>query len=224
MRDETPDRAQIAIFAKAPVAGYAKTRLIPLLGRQGAADLQALLVRRTVETATQSPLRPISLWCAPDQSHDLFALLSREFTIATHQQIGSDLGARMLNAFEALTPEGPLILIGTDCPTLAAEHLVHCASALRDGADAVFIPAEDGGYALIGLRRPVPQLFEDMPWGTKEVMSRTRDRLRELRLRAFEAQELWDIDTPADYLRAQSAGLVAGPSPDGRASHIQSRP
>ena len=223
MHDETPDPVQIAIFAKAPVAGYAKTRLIPLLGRQGAADLQALLVRRTIETATQSPLRPISLWCAPDQSHDLFASLSREFAIATFQQIGGDLGARMLSSFEALTPKGPLVLIGTDCPALAVEHLVHCSSALRDGADAVFIPAEDGGYALIGLRRPVPELFEVMPWGTKEVMSRTRDRLRELRLQVFETQELWDIDTPADYLRAQSAGLVAGPPPNGRASQIQPR-
>jgi rSAM/selenodomain-associated transferase 1 len=212
MLDETPDPIQIAIFARAPVAGYAKTRLIPLLGPQGAADLQAVLVRRTVEMATRSPLRPISLWCAPDQSHDLFASLSQEFTIDTHQQIGSNLGARMLHSFEALTQKGPVILIGTDCPALAAEHLVHCSSALRDGADAAFIPAEDGGYALIGLKRPVPQLFEDMPWGTNEVMSRTRDRLRELRLDVFEAHEIWDIDTPADFLRAQSAGLVDSPS------------
>ncbi len=227
MRDETPEPIQIAIFAKAPFAGYAKTRLIPLLDRQGAADLQAFLIRRTVETATQSPLRPISLWCAPDRSHDLFASLSQEFTIATHQQIGSDLGARMLNAFDALTPKGPVILIGTDCPALAVEHLLHCASALRDGADAVFTPAEDGGYALIGLRRPVPQLFEDMPWGTNEVMSRTRNRLRELRLDVFETQVLWDIDTPADFLRAQSAGLVGNPSseaPGATFANSDSRP
>lgn len=212
MRDEMPDPIQIAIFAKAPVAGYAKTRLIPLLGPRGAADLQAFLIRWTVETATRSPLRPISLWCAPDKSHDLFTSLSQDFSVATHQQIGSDLGARMLNAFDALTPKGPVILIGTDCPALAAEHLMHSASALRDGADAVFVPAEDGGYALIGLKRPVPQLFEDMPWGTGEVMSRTRERLRELKLEAFETQVLWDIDTPADFLRAQSAGLVDSPS------------
>lgn len=223
MHDEMTDPVQIAIFAKAPMAGYAKTRLIPLLGPKRAADLQALLVRRTVETAISSSLRPISLWCAPDPSHDLFVSLSREFTIATHQQIGSDLGARMLNAFETLTPNGPLVLIGTDCPALAAEHLVHCASALRDGADAAFIPAEDGGYALIGLRRPVPQLFEDMPWGTNEVMSRTRHRLRELKLDVFEAQELWDIDTPADFFRAQSAGLVSGSSPEARRTNSEPR-
>jgi glycosyltransferase A (GT-A) superfamily protein (DUF2064 family) len=114
-------------------------------------------------------------------------------------------------------------LIGTDCPALAAEHLVHCATALQDGADAVLIPAEDGGYALVGLRRPIPELFEDMPWGTSEVMSRTRDRLRELRLQVFETRELWDIDTPTDYLRAQSAGLVTGPSPDVPTTNFRSR-
>ena len=208
MPDEISDTIQIAIFAKAPVAGYAKTRLIPLLGPKGAADLQALLVRRTVQTAMKSSLRPVSLWCAPDQAHDLFSSLSDEFAIAIHPQIGSDLGARMLNAFEALTRKGPVVLIGTDCPALAIEHLERCASALRDGADAVFIPAEDGGYALIGLNRQVSQLFENIPWGTSQVMARTRDRLRELGLQVFEAQELWDIDTPADYLRAQSAGLL----------------
>lgn len=227
MRDEIPDPIQIAIFAKAPVAGYAKTRLIPLLGRQGAADLQAFLIRQTVETATRSPLRPISLWCAPDRSHDLFTLLSREFTFTSHQQIGADLGARMLNAFEALTPNGPVVLIGTDCPALTTEHLVHCADALRDGADAVFIPAEDGGYALVGLRRPVTQLFGNIPWGTNEVMSRTRDRLHEWRLDVFETQELWDIDTPADFLRAQSAGLVgrlsSGP-PSATSANSESKP
>lgn len=224
MRDEAPNPVQIAIFAKAPVAGYAKTRLIPLLGRQGAAALQAFLIRRTIETAIQSPLRPISLWCAPDQSHDLFVSLGREFNIATHLQFGSDLGARMLNSFEALTPMGPLVLIGTDCPALAADDLVQCASALRAGTDVAFIPAEDGGYALIGLRKPVPQLFEDMPWGTGEVMSRTRDRLRELKLDVFEARELWDIDTPADFLRAHSAGLVKGPPPEVQRNIANSEP
>ena len=227
MHDESLDPIQIAIFAKAPVAGYAKTRLIPRLGPQGAADLQALLVRRTVETATQSPLRPISLWCAPDRSHSLFTSLSQEFTFASHQQIGADLGARMLNAFEALTPNGPVVLIGTDCPALTTEHLVQCADALRDGADAVFIPAEDGGYALVGLRRPVTQLFEGMPWGTNEVMSRTRECLRELKLDVFETQELWDVDTPADYLRAQSAGLVGSRSsgaPSATSANLDSKP
>lgn len=224
MCGEAPNPVQIAIFTKAPVAGYAKTRLIPLLGPQGAAALQASLIRWTIETATRSPLRPISLWCAPDRSHDLFASLSREFAIATHQQFGSDLGARMLNSFEVLTPKGPLVLIGTDCPVLAADDLVNCASALRDGADAAFIPAEDGGYALIGLRRPIPELFKDMPWGTMEVMSRTRDRLRELKLNVFEARELWDIDTPADFFRAQSAGLVNDSPPEVRRNIASSEP
>lgn len=208
MRGETLDTIQVAVFAKAPVAGYAKTRLIPLLGPQGAADLQAKLARRTIETAMKSQTGPVSLWCAPDTTHDLFTSLQREFPISLHVQAGDDLGTRMSHAFEMLTQKAPAILIGTDCLALGAEHLASCGSALREGSDAVFIPAEDGGYALVGLRRPLPQIFTDIPWGTSEVMAITRDRLRKLELRLFEAPMLWDIDTPADYLRAEAAGLL----------------
>ena len=199
---------QIAIFAKAPVPGYAKTRLIPLLGPVGAADLHALLVRRTIRTALSSSLQPVSLWCTPDRTHQMFGSLSNEFSIDTHAQCGDSLGARMSHAFETLTPFGPTMVIGTDCACLTADDLRSCATALRNGAKAVFIPAEDGGYALVGLHEPTSQLFADIPWGTSEVMVKTRERLVELGLGAFEARQLWDIDTPEDYRRAERAGLL----------------
>lgn len=202
------DAIQIAIFAKAPVPGYAKTRLIPLLGPVGAADLHALLVRRTIRTALSSSLQPLSLWCAPDRTHHLFGSLSDEFSIDTHTQCGDSLGARMLHAFETLTPFGPTMVIGTDCACLTADDLRRCATALRNGSNAVFIPAEDGGYALVGLHEPASKLFSDIPWGTSEVMVKTRERLVELGLGAFEARQLWDIDTPEDYRRAERAGLL----------------
>jgi glycosyltransferase A (GT-A) superfamily protein (DUF2064 family) len=88
---------------------------------------------------------------------------------------------------------------------------MRCAAALVGGADAAFIPTEDGGYALIGLKKPVWRLFDGMPWGTGDVMRLTRDRLREKRLSVFEADQLWDIDTPADYYRAKSAALLNNP-------------
>lgn len=209
MYRETADSVQLAIFAKAPIAGYAKTRLIPALGSDGAASLQALLIRRTVGTALASSLRPVSLWCAPDATHDLFVSLRREYAIKTYVQSGDDLGMRMLNTFEALTKSAPTLLIGTDCPVLSTIQLNCCALALRNGSDAVFIPAEDGGYALIGLRKPARRLFENIAFGTSEVMRRTRERVGELGLSAFEADALWDLDTPADYERAKSAGLLS---------------
>ncbi|MGD9631898.1 MULTISPECIES: TIGR04282 family arsenosugar biosynthesis glycosyltransferase [unclassified Afipia] len=202
------DRAGVAVFAKAPVAGFAKTRLIPLLGPQGAADLQSLLIGLTLRLVHASPLRPISLWCAPDRSHNLFHRMKERYGLDLHDQAGEDLGSRMLLAFEVLTRDRPLLLIGTDCPALTPAHLIRCAQALRDGADAAFVPAEDGGYALIGLRKAVPQLFDKISWGTESVMEQTRRRLRSLQLRHFETATLWDVDTPADYERARAAGLL----------------
>jgi rSAM/selenodomain-associated transferase 1 len=212
MPESTVDAVQLAIFAKAPIAGYAKTRLIPILGAEGAAELQAYLFQRTIETALASPLRPITLWCAPDCDHPIFRSAGRKYGLATHVQAGDDLGKRMFSAFEELTRQSPALLIGTDCPILSADYLVRCAAALVGGADAAFVPTEDGGYALIGLRKPVWRLFEDMPWGTSDVMRLTGDRLREEHLSTFETDQLWDVDTPADYYRAKSAGLLGAPA------------
>jgi hypothetical protein len=165
-----------------------------------------------MQTALASPLRTITLWCAPDCDHPIFQSASQEYGFTTHVQTGDDLGKRMFGAFERLTRRSPALLIGTDCPILSADHLVQCAAALVGGTDATFIPAEDGGYALIGLRKPVWRLFEGMPWGTGDVMRLTRDRLREEHLSAFEADQLWDVDTPADYYRAKSAALLSDPT------------
>jgi hypothetical protein len=165
-----------------------------------------------MKTALASPLRPITLWCAPDCDHPIFRSADLEYGITTRVQAGDDLGERMFGTFEQLTRRSPALLIGTDCPILSADHLMRCAAALVAGTDAAFIPTEDGGYALIGLRKPVWRLFEGMPWGTGDVMRITRDRLREERLSAFETDQLWDIDTPADYDRAKSAALLSDPA------------
>lgn len=207
MGDVAERKVQVAIFAKAPVVGYAKTRLIPEIGPEGAASLQAFFVQRTVETALTSSLRPVSLWCAPDASHDLFQWLSRVYGIEMFDQVEGNLGERMLGAFAWLTERGPTLLIGTDCPVLSAAHLDRCANALRY-KDAVFTPAEDGGYVLVGLKRPQRRLFEDLAFGTEIVMRETRQRLKELKLTAIETEPLWDVDTAEDYRRAKSAGLV----------------
>lgn len=210
MPERKADTVQVAIFAKAPIAGFAKTRLIPSLGAKGAANLQAVLFRRTMDSVLASPLRPVTIWCAPDCDHPVFQQATQEWAITTRVQTGEDLGERMYGAFAQLANECPLLLIGTDCPILSVDHLTRCATALMNGADATFIPTEDGGYALIGLRRPERRLFEGIPWGTSDVMRLTRDRLHEEKLIAFETEKLWDIDTPADYYRAKAANLLNG--------------
>ncbi|MGE0751304.1 MAG: TIGR04282 family arsenosugar biosynthesis glycosyltransferase [Variibacter sp.] len=201
-------RVAIAIFAKAPVAGFAKTRLIPRFGAETAASLQRLMIERAIRTAVESRVGPVSLWCAPDCSAEVFSSLAAKYSLELHSQSGRDLGARMLHAFEVLTVVCPVIVIGCDCPALQPSHLRKCARDLGHGHDAVFIPTEDGGYALIAAAKPWPQLFSDIPWGSSEVMSRTRTRAIATGLRVAEPVMLWDVDTPEDVDRAAALGLL----------------
>jgi hypothetical protein len=100
-------------------------------------------------------------------------------------------------------------VIGTDCPALRPAHLRDAAGALASGVDAVVVPVEDGGYALIGMREPQPALFADMPWSTPGVMAETRRRLTRLSLTWREPARLWDVDLPADVERLKREGLAA---------------
>ena len=203
-----PEPVHIAIFAKAPIAGTAKTRLIPALGAAGAARLHRQLVRHAVTTAHTAMMGPVSLWCAPDTTHRFFRALTATTGIALHAQHGEHLGERMHHALSALTATGPTLLIGTDCPMLTPTVLQDCATALQRGHDAVFLPAEDGGYALVGLRAPQPAVFRNIDWGSDAVMAQTRERLRECGLRWAEPATVWDVDRPQDLLRLQQSALL----------------
>jgi len=196
-----PEIVNIAIFAKAPEAGVAKTRLIPALGAQGAARLQRQLTQRAVETARQAGLGAVMLWCAPHPLHRSFRALRKRTGVDCHTQTAGDLGQRMLHAFISQCEHGPLLVIGTDCPALKPDDLRLAAQVLRDGDDTVVFPAEDGGYVLIGLRQPQPALFERIAWGTGSVMDETRARLRASGVTWREPRTLWDVDRPADLFR-----------------------
>jgi uncharacterized protein len=207
MSRASPEPVAIAILAKAPLPGLAKTRLAPALGADGAAALQARLIERAVETARVANIGPVTLWAAPDQDHPAFQTLAALFGVRLARQPDGDLGARMLAALAAAP--GPAIVIGTDCPALQPAHLRAAAEALAGGVDAVVVPVEDGGYALIGMREPQPALFADMPWSTADVMAQTRRRLTHLSLSWREPARLWDVDLPADVERLKREGLAA---------------
>ena len=198
---------RIAVFAKAPVAGEVKTRLASLLGPEGAAALHAGLVDRALTTATSSRMGDVELWCAPDATHPFFAECARRFNVALRTQPPGELGARMAAAFQrAHGASRPLVVIGSDCPALTSDDLRAAAVALQTH-DAAVAPAEDGGYVLIGLARPVPGLFDGIAWGGAEVMQATRVRLEAARARWKELRTLWDVDRPEDYARLQGARL-----------------
>jgi rSAM/selenodomain-associated transferase 2/rSAM/selenodomain-associated transferase 1 len=210
-----------AVLAKAPVAGLAKTRLAPLLGAAGAARAQRRFTRHTLETTLGANPRAVTLWCAPDVTHPFFRAVARVCGVACLAQLPGDLGRRMQHAFEHHFAEAgapPLLLMGTDCPGLASRHLAQAARALGT-RDAVFIPAEDGGYVLVGLRRLLPEVFRGIAWSTPEVMQQTRARLRATGVRWTELEPLWDVDEPADWLRLQkSTAETSGKHSDGQTS------
>ena len=190
----------IIVFAKAPVPGAAKTRLIPALGDWGAARLHARLVRHAVRTALASGCGPVEVHGSA--RHSFFRSLKTRFRL----QRGRDLGERMLHA---LARNPGAILIGTDCPELSAADLRRAARLLRGGTEVVLAPAEDGGYALIGARRVSAEMFRGIAWGSAAVYPETVKRLKGYRWRAL--RTVWDVDRPADLerlraLRFASAG------------------
>lgn len=201
-----PEGVAIAILAKAPLPGLAKTRLAPVLGAVGAANLQARFIAHAVATARSAAIGPVTLWAAPNRRHPLFETIAGEYGVALAEQPEGDLGARMMAALAAA--RGPAIVVGTDCPALTPEHLRAAAQVLVEGIDAVVIPVDDGGYGLIGMHRPVPPLFDGMTWNTSSVMTETRRRLGRLGLSWREPVRLWDVDVPADLHRLAEAGLA----------------
>ena len=181
----------IIVFARAPVPGHAKTRLIPRLGAWGAARLQARLTAAALRTAHGAR-------CGPVELH----VMARHamFRGDVRLQRGADLGERMQRAFaSALRRHRPVILIGTDCPALRPADLRRATRWLRGGCDAVLAPAEDGGYALVGLRRMLPRIFERIAWGESGVYAATAERLAGRRWRAL--RTVWDVDRPEDLER-----------------------
>ena len=191
--------ARILIFAKAPRPGRAKTRLIPALGAEGAAALAAQMLERTVAEALAAGVGPVELCADPGPgSPEWEGLLP--VGIGASAQGDGDLGARMGRAAQRAIDRGErVLLIGTDCPGLDRTRLRAAAGALEDH-DAVLHPAEDGGYALLGLIRFDLSLFEDVAWSTADVAETTVARIRALGWPLHVGETLRDIDEPADLL------------------------
>lgn len=199
---------RIIVFARAPEPGCAKTRLIPLLGAAGAARLQACMIERTLKTALAASIGPVELWCEPTADHPLLAPLIERHSARGATQCNGDLGKRMHDAAElCLSNASRVLLIGTDCPALTPAHL-QAANAALEVKDAVLIPADDGGYVLLGLNRSDINLFSNISWGSDQVLVVTRERLFKLGWQWLELPTLWDVDRPEDYVRLARSGLM----------------
>lgn len=198
-REERPPVERLIVFTRYPEAGTSKTRMIPALGAEGAAELHRAMTSRTLLTVRKACAgrtglevcyaggteESMSSWLGPD--------------LCYRPQIQGDLGTRMRKAFEGKFEEGceRVSIVGTDCPELG-ETIVRKAFAMLRTEDVVVGPTVDGGYYLIGLRRSVPELFEGVAWGTGTVFSTTIALAEDAGLAVGLLPMLRDVDTPDD--------------------------
>ncbi|WHI52317.1 TIGR04282 family arsenosugar biosynthesis glycosyltransferase [Microbulbifer sp. MLAF003] len=189
---------RLVVMAKAPLAGYAKTRLIPALGEQGAASLAEKLLCHTLEECVRAELGPVELHVTPDPSHAFWRGFPLPAGVTVYGQSQGSLGQRLWHATGNARALGQgLLLLGTDCPSLTAQRLRAAAEELQV-SDAVMYPAKDGGYALLGLKEIQVRLFEDIHWSTEVVARQTLDRLWECGMNCQRLEALADIDEPGD--------------------------
>ena len=201
-------QTKLIVFARAPIAGRCKTRLIANYGSRGAAQIHQALVLRTLATAKSSDL-DVELWCDPSAQHAFFLKCRREFGVTLHTQPRGDLGRKMALALVRTLARGAskVLIVGTDCPALTVADL-HAAAVALDHSDVVLQSAEDGGYVLIGARRFNAGALGNIFWSSGLELIQTRRRLARFRLGSSLLPERWDVDWPIDVRRARRLGFL----------------
>lgn len=196
-------KALVLQFAKQPKLGHVKTRMQPVLSPEQSVKLHIKLIRHTWQQIQSLQSDEIEVRMALD-SEDIHPAMDDLFTDTNRQtllQQGADLGQRMCHAIEqGLKDYQAVLIVGSDCPAITS-HSINEALLALEYADHVFIPAEDGGYVLIGAGKVFPAIFTEIPWGTDEVLSTTKKRLDLAKEKAIFLDSLWDIDRPEDYQR-----------------------
>ena len=202
---------RLLIFLKAPRPGHVKTRLAAALGPERATEAYRFLVETLLHRLAELPTAELRF--APDDAAaEIRAWLHPGWTLAP--QGPGDLGQRLTTAFAAAFADGAerVVIIGSDCPDVSVCDIEFAWSALHTN-DVVLGPATDGGYWLIGLRHPAPELFTAMPWSTPQVFAETCARCARHRLRLQLLRELTDIDEPADWQSFTARQLTTATNP-----------
>jgi len=191
----------ILIFSKAPVAGQVNTRLLPHITAEQAARLHEEFTRDRLQMCTAAGLCDVQLWCSPNTRHAFFCDCRQQYAVQLYAQQGKGLGERMSNAMKAmLGAYKRIIIIGTDAPALDIDAIDAAINEL-ECRDIVLVPAEDGGYVLIGASTHHDDLLVDVPWGTESVLASTVRNIERLGLKHSLLGECWDVDRPEDLER-----------------------
>lgn len=189
----------LIIFSKVPEAGKVKTRLIEQFGKSYSATIYRRLFWNTLAKATQADVEKIQLYIEGDQQHPELIRIVKHFDIEILQQQGQHLGERMHNALtSAFVDFEHAVLIGCDCIALTVDDINLSIQSLQDSSDVVIGPAEDGGYYLIGMNQPQPELFKNIIWGSESVFSETMSRVEQNRIQYKLLNNYKDVDISRD--------------------------
>tara|TARA_A100001011_G_C14112669_1_gene757719 strand:- start:70 stop:678 length:609 start_codon:yes stop_codon:yes gene_type:complete len=190
------DKQVVQVFAKTPIIGHVKTRLIPLLGSGEACELHKKMTFRLIKDL-DSDKYDIQIWTDKDLNHEFF----KEFSYPMREQIGKDLGQKMGHALSSgLSTHQKVMLVGTDLPELDNSYLEKVSDDLNR-FQIVIGPTLDGGFGLLAARDFDQSMFEDIVWSSSGVLRVLCRNLIDLKLSFHLSKTLWDVDQPADYDR-----------------------
>jgi len=206
--------ACVCAFAKthtqAPIEGEVKTRLFPVLTPQQACRVHMDLLQHCLAEVQHSEWQS-QLWTT-DVQHPYINQCAERYSMSLHFQQGDDLGERMQHAVkESLKKFSYVIIMGSDCPSIDKQLIVDAVSVLKSGKELVLAPAEDGGYVLIGFSKNISSVFENISWGTEQVLLQTIECLQQEDISWHELAVQRDIDRPDDleFLKQHYPMLLA---------------
>ena len=202
-----PRNTAVLLFLKAPRSGDVKTRLARSIGNETALRAYRALVERQCSHLPERERTEVH-FTPSDAEVEMQQWLGKD--LALYPQAEGPLGVRLMHAVEGAFARGAhnVLCIGGDCPQLQQSHFEQVAATLNTDCDVVFGPSEDGGYYLIGLSAPHPQLFENIPWSTPHTLNASLQQAAKLGLRVKRLEMLYDIDELAELKRAIHAGCL----------------
>jgi len=185
----------LILFAKSPSQGKVKTRLEPVLDTETILALYKQLLARQISLVNRCDLAQKFFWVDGNPTMEMLQSFEGEILVQLDGDIGERMGAALKSSLEHCDS---VILIGCDSPGLDTTMIEEAFQVLEAGKNAVFVPAMDGGYVLVGLNLAADQLFRDITWSSGQVMEQTRQKMIALGMSWKELEPVRDIDEPAD--------------------------